>query len=59
LDKKIDPLMLLTQLSVEFFFKFLQSLCLIVAAGYSFPLALLLGSADLDEVLDIIVVDVI
>lgn len=59
LDKKIDPLMLLTQLFVKFFFEFLQLLCLIVAAGYGFPLTLPLSGADLDEVLDIIVIDVI
>lgn len=51
--------MLLTQLSVKFFLELLQLLCLIVAAGYGFPLALPLGGADLDELLDIIVVDVI
>lgn len=51
--------MLLTQFFVEFFFESLQLFCLIVAARYGFPLTLSLGGADLDEVLDIIVVDVI
>ena len=59
LDKKIDPLVLIAQLAIEFLLESIGSFGFIVAARYGSCLNLSLGCADLDEVLDIIVIDII
>ena len=51
--------MLISQLPEELVLECLKSLCLSVAAGYSSCLTLTLGGADLDKVLDVIVIDIV
>ena len=59
LNEEVNPLMLISQLPEELVLECLKSLCLSVAAGYSSCLTLTLGGADLDKVLDVIVIDIV
>ena len=51
--------MLTAQFVVELILKSLDSFCFIVASSYRSCLSLFSGCAELDEMLDVIVVDVI
>lgn len=51
--------MLLTQLFIDFVLKCLQLLRFIVATWYIFRLALTMCGANLDEVLDVVIIHII
>lgn len=59
LDKEIDPLVLVAQFTIQFILESMERSGFIIAAGYSFWLTLALGCAELYEVLDIVVIDII
>lgn len=48
LDEEINPLVLVTQLAIQFILESMEGFCLIIAARYSFCLTLSLGGAGLD-----------
>ena len=58
-NKEVDPLVLIMQFIIQFIFKGMESFCFLMAARYGFWLTLSLSGAELYEVLDVIVIDIV
>lgn len=58
-NKKVDPLVLVMQFMIQFILKGMESFCFMMADRYGLRLTLSLSCAELYQVFDVIVIDVV
>ena len=59
LNEEINSLMLLPQFPVQLILESVKSFCFIVTTRYSLCFPLALGGADLDQMLDVIIINIV